>query len=464
MTLLEPKDNPDEPKRALVLAGGGMRVAYQAGVLVALEEANLAFHHVDGTSGGTINTAMLFSDNSPQQMCERWSNLAIGDFVSFLPLTQYANPLKMKAMGDADGIVEKVFPQLGIEIARINQPRKAIATFNVCNHSTKQNIAYTNDQARMSHLIAGISLPIFMPAVKIDGDFYTDSVWIKDANLMEAVKRGAEEIILVWCIGNSHDFYDGAFLQYVHMIELSANGTLLEEFDRIRELNQRIANSDSPYGQRRPIQITLIKPNYPIPLDPDLYLGCINAKELIAIGYQNAKKRLLNAAPNEMDWHATQMQEPHAHLYYRLQIEAKTEQGHWLQLHLRCHLYELSAEKNLKSAPTEIFALLNWGETLDQLAACDGSIRWSDSEQTPTRITLSFIKVGRSYRLQLDFSKDHVDMVLIEVENEQVLDRLHCKIPRWSLFLSNKLQVKGSGNFFTAAQWKWNFISRLLGA
>ena len=41
--------------KSLVLAGGGMRVAWQAGVMTALAEEGLEFSHVDGTSGGIIN-------------------------------------------------------------------------------------------------------------------------------------------------------------------------------------------------------------------------------------------------------------------------------------------------------------------------------------------------------------------------------------------------------------------------
>lgn len=74
------------PRRALVLAGGGMRVSYQAGVLLALAEQGLRFHHADGTSGGTLNLAMLLSGLSPQAMCERWRALPVDDFVSLLPL------------------------------------------------------------------------------------------------------------------------------------------------------------------------------------------------------------------------------------------------------------------------------------------------------------------------------------------------------------------------------------------
>ena len=54
-----------ETKRSLILAGGGMRVAYQTGVLMALEESGIKFSHVDGTSGGIFNTGMLASGLEP---------------------------------------------------------------------------------------------------------------------------------------------------------------------------------------------------------------------------------------------------------------------------------------------------------------------------------------------------------------------------------------------------------------
>ena len=47
-------------RRSLILAGGGLKVALQAGVLqVWLDEAGLEFDHVDGASGGVFNLAML---------------------------------------------------------------------------------------------------------------------------------------------------------------------------------------------------------------------------------------------------------------------------------------------------------------------------------------------------------------------------------------------------------------------
>src|SRR5215471_13106361 len=130
-----------QPRRSLVLAGGGMRVAYQAGVLRALEEEGLGFAHADGTSGGTINLAMLLSGSTPAEMCERWRTLNVHEFVSFLPLRKYLRSLSWPAFGGADGLVRHVYPHLGIDVERIRGARGIEGTFNVCNYTTKENVA-----------------------------------------------------------------------------------------------------------------------------------------------------------------------------------------------------------------------------------------------------------------------------------------------------------------------------------
>lgn len=109
---------------------------------------------------------------------------------------------------------------------------------------------------------------------------------------MEAVRRGAEELWVVWCIGNSSEYQTGIFHQYVHMIELSANGALFEECDRINEINQRILQGETVYGHTHPIKLHLIKPAYPLPLDPDYYLGNIDGATLVDMGYADAKQYL----------------------------------------------------------------------------------------------------------------------------------------------------------------------------
>jgi predicted acylesterase/phospholipase RssA len=306
-----------------------MRVAYQAGALRALEEEGLTFFHADGTSGGTINLAMLFSGLSPAEMCDRWRTLDVRRFVSLLPIRKYLRGLQWPAFGGAEGIVRHVYPHLGIDVERIRAARGMVGTFNVCDYTDKTNRAVPHTEADESLLVAGVSLPMLMPPVERGGDLYVDSVWIKDANPTEAVRRGCEEIWLVWCIGNTGVYRSGAFNQYVHMIELSANGGLFEELAHLR----------AQLGAGAP-RLHVIKPEYPLPLDPDFYLGRIDAAALIASGYRDAKRYLATRSDDGVpyDDRATRMRDerPGAAFAERLA-------GDGLVIHVRAEVHDLHA-------------------------------------------------------------------------------------------------------------------------
>jgi predicted acylesterase/phospholipase RssA len=318
---------PDETKvRSLILAGGGLRVAYQAGVLLALDEAGVKFQHVDGTSGGIFNTAMLASGLEAKEIARRWRSLKLTDFISGKKAKSYLRPFKMKGFADADNIRAKVFPHLGIDLNRINSNKRIKTTFNVCNFSKKSIEAIPNELVQEDHLIAGVSLPIFMPASQIDGSWYTDAVWIKDANLMEAVRQGAEELWLVWAIGNSPTYLQGAFHQYVHMIEMSASGGLLEEYKQIELIKKNTSQLDSNHKIGSP-SLFVFKSQIALPLDPDFFLNRINARELINIGYAQAKEYLLKKPleGEKMDETATANLEPKYLYSFRAVFEGDVE-------------------------------------------------------------------------------------------------------------------------------------------
>lgn len=214
---------------------------------------------------------------------------------------------------DADGIRDNIFPSLGIDIPKINTCRAAHFTFNVCNFTDKRIESIPHDKTTEDHLIAGVSLPIVMPALQLDEKWYTDAVWIKDANLTEAVQRGSNKLWLVWAIGNTSTYLPGALNQYVHMIEMSANGGLLEEYARISMLNNKNGTQQkSAKKQNKPIRLFVIKPEYPLPLDTDLYLGKTDTRTLINMGYE-CTKNCLKSMPAKgiaMDEQATKMKSP----------------------------------------------------------------------------------------------------------------------------------------------------------
>ena len=301
------------PRRSLVLAGGGMRVAWQAGVVSALEDAGLQFAHVDGASGGTMTTGMLLSGLSPAQMVQRWTTLDVHGFSALLPLTDYLRgPAQLPALGDASGVRDKVFPHLGIDLDAVRSATGrtgTVGTFNVCDFTAKTCVAMPNDEMTLDLLVAAVSLPLVMPAVAHDGRTYTDAVWIKDANVLEAVRRGAEEVWLVWCIGNTPRYGAGPLEQYVHMIEMSASGGLFAELAVVADINARRRAGEAVLGSTTPVVLHVVKPAVPLPLDPDFFAGRITAATLVDMGHRDACAYLAAATPDgvALDESATAM-------------------------------------------------------------------------------------------------------------------------------------------------------------
>ncbi|MDN4503993.1 patatin-like phospholipase family protein [Alteromonadaceae bacterium BrNp21-10] len=279
-------------KRSLILPGGGLRLSYVAGVLEVLFEHGLSFQHMDGTSGGSLNLAMLLSGLDAKNISERWRTLNMRDTIAFMPLHQCLSLKNFTAAASADGFRKKVYPHLGIDFERIRAAQGIEATFNLCHFASKTNVVIPHQQMTEDYLVAGMSLPGALPPVDIDGEIYLDSGFIQDANLMEAVKRGANEIWLVWIMGNISQYRSGVLDLYVQMLEMSANGALHKEFEQIQQINQRIEAGETVYGHQQPIRLHLIKPAHPLPLDSALYTGDISHAQLIELGKEDAQTYL----------------------------------------------------------------------------------------------------------------------------------------------------------------------------
>jgi predicted patatin/cPLA2 family phospholipase len=321
---------PDQPnRRALILPGGGMRVAYQAGAVKALVDSGLRFSFADSASGGTMNLAALLSGVTPDDLCQRWRNLDVTKFVAPRPLAAYLRFPAMGALGGFAGIRETVFPHLGIDIDKVRRAQAVTATFNVCDFDDKIVVPIPQDQMARPLLLAGISLPLVTPPVRYQEKTWTDAVWIRDCNLMATVREGANEIWVIWCIGNTPQFKKGLLEQYVHMIEMSALGALHAEFAEIADLNLQIARGERPYGHDRPIVVHFIKPAFPLPLDPDFLAGRIDGPTLVDSGYRDASQYLATMMPGgvALDPNSTKMQTPGHGINFRESMNGRLTFG-----------------------------------------------------------------------------------------------------------------------------------------
>jgi predicted patatin/cPLA2 family phospholipase len=227
-------------KRSLILAGGGIKVSFQAGVLqVWLDEAGLTFDHVDAASGGVFNLAMMCQGMTGLQIADNWRNLNPRAGISFNPAA-FVELLYAESLFTLDNYRKHVFPGWGLDWDQI-RASNINATFNVFNFSDKTLDVIEPRDMSEDLLCACVSLPMWFPPVHINGKTYIDAVYLSDANIEEAIRRGADEVWVIWTVSDKDEWHPGFVATYFQIIETSADGHYKAILKRIEDNNTAIA-------------------------------------------------------------------------------------------------------------------------------------------------------------------------------------------------------------------------------
>jgi len=239
-----------DKKRSLILAGGGIKVAFQAGVMqVWLDEAGLTFEHVDAASGGVFNLAMMSQGMTGLEIADNWRNLNPRAGIS-LNIAEFPKLIYAESLFTLDNYREHVFPGWGLDWSKI-QASPLNATFNVFNFSTKQLEVLEPKDMTEDLLAACVSLPMWFPPVRINDQTYIDAVYMTDANIEEAIRRGADEVWVIWTVSDKDEWNPGFVATYFQIIETTADGHYRAILKRIEENNQAIELGNSgEFGRR----------------------------------------------------------------------------------------------------------------------------------------------------------------------------------------------------------------------
>src|SRR5690606_15513526 len=112
-----------------------------------------------------------------------------------------------------------------------------------------------------------------------------------------------------------------------------------------------------------PIVLHIIKPEFPLPLDPDFFLNRIDADTLINWGYADAKRYLENQTPFDFtnaSYTATLMKNADAVLHFRQQFEGKASlDGKQEKIIIRLSIF---IRKEKEKISQEQFASIQIGE------------------------------------------------------------------------------------------------------
>jgi len=273
-------------RRALVMAGGGLKVAYQAGVLqVWLDEAGVEFDLATASSGGTLNLAMWTQGRSGREIADAWR--------AYRPLsaatTRWRAPWRgpfSPALLTQEGLRRAVLPAFGLDWHAIRTSSRE-AAFDVFDFTAQEPRVVEPAQLTEDLLLSASALPLWFPPVRIGGDDYVDGVFATDADLDEAVRRGANELWVVWTVSTAGAWRNGFVHGYFQMIEAMANAGLRASLRRIEESNAAIARgAEGTYPHRVCVKVLTAE----VPLHYLVVLRADRFARAVDLGVRDARR------------------------------------------------------------------------------------------------------------------------------------------------------------------------------
>jgi predicted acylesterase/phospholipase RssA len=237
--------------RSLILAGGGLKVAYQAGCLqVLLDECGLTFDHVDAASGGCFNAAMMASGKSGTEIADLWRTMNPGDFTTINFRELLKGPW-FRSIGTTAGL-DHIFTDVwNLDWNRIRTKQKTTYTFNHFDFTQKRVVVTENTALDQDLLGASVAITMwFSPVFRPNDGFLFDAVYSTDGNVGGAVRRGADEIWVIWTVADNAEYRSGFVSEYFHLIETVADAKFRDEWGEIAAVNAAIDANGGPVNSR----------------------------------------------------------------------------------------------------------------------------------------------------------------------------------------------------------------------
>jgi len=174
----------------------------------------------------------------------------VGVYVNVAELARLAYAASLFELG---AYRKRIFPAWGLDWEKLRASRRE-ATFNVYNFSKHELRPLTPPEMTEDLLVATASLPIWFPPVHVDGDTYIDAIFNTGSNLEEAIRRGADELWIIWTTSERGEWFDGFVGNFFGIFEETVNGGYRQVRARIDRNNAAIA-SGAPGEFGRPILV-----------------------------------------------------------------------------------------------------------------------------------------------------------------------------------------------------------------
>jgi NTE family protein len=172
-------------KTALVLSGGGMFGAYQAGAWRALSRV-VKPDIVVGASVGALNGWLIAAGMTGDDLVQHWLDPASGDLMPYrTPRLRWKGVLDPQPLRNrAKLLVEHYSPNVDYGVVLVQLPRLRSKLFR-------------NREVTWQHLVASCAVPVGFPPVRIGGALYCDGGVLEALPIWAAGEMGATRVIAV---------------------------------------------------------------------------------------------------------------------------------------------------------------------------------------------------------------------------------------------------------------------------
>lgn len=301
---------------AIVLTGGGARAAYQVGVLSALARRFPELHVpiLSGVSAGAINVAYLAARRvtlreAVTELVELWKRLepesifradaaSLGRYVlgwgsrliSGGVKWGRASPRSLLDTRPLRALLEELLAPEGGSLTGVEEnvrrgALKAVA-IGATSYTTGQTVVWVQGSCdilpwkrprrrsvattlTVDHVMASASLPLFFPAVQVDGAWYGDGGIRLAAPLSPAIHLGASRILAIATryergAGEDEAVVSG-YPPPAQVLGVALNAMFLDSIDedalRLHELNRMLAKLPEDQREHRQVKLLVVRPS-----------------------------------------------------------------------------------------------------------------------------------------------------------------------------------------------------------
>jgi NTE family protein len=276
----------------LVLAGGSVKGAFQAGVIKALFEKGYQPDAIYGVSAGSLNAAYLVNQfgqqanahlpiSYPQAAQDLWDFWelrithpeSLSKPFNLFELGWSALTKKFKGLVDTSplrDLLQDVLQSRNLSASPVGLKVGAVNVLDGAMHYVDPS--FENFQ---EYLLASSAVPILMPVVTINGEkrkSYLDGGLRDVAPLQKAIQDGATEVVVIAC--------------HTEMIEGGDfdSGDLLALVDRVMDIAvNEILNADLRM-QRSEVKLRIIRPSQPLSIDIQHFTK-MDIRRMLEMGY-----------------------------------------------------------------------------------------------------------------------------------------------------------------------------------